>query len=652
MEGYAHAVAIRQTQRQIGRHQLVFLREVIEGVPPKRAGRHLFTADDLGQRSLRAELDSLLDALRRAAALTGRLDLFRAVRRCLRGVLAGAGAAEARDAQIEARLHQLRDDVRTREFDDEELRAQIAAEFDSFEPAALSPHDVLRAREALEALASDVASPPKPAHAVGLWFGPRIARRFDAAGVKTLGDLARLIDSYGYRWYARVAGVGAKRAAAIVRWLRAECVDGGALVGSAAMLPERKLTSEHRVEAIRRGRAMPTLDELTLPPECDGSHGTNRAPRALNIAGVDTDHEALQRWLLAATVNEGTRREYRREVERLLLWCVYEKGKALSSLGVDDCIEYREFLVALSDHQAPWPWRLPRERWVAPRRVHRGSPLWRPFSGRLSRDGIERALLIVRACGDWLVGVGYLVANPWRAVAINLQGHRAFRSAAADRLQRQQRSLGEAERRFLDKAIEHLGGDERAVRARFLVMFAVYAGLRRDEFARARCADVRPVEVQGRRRYELLVRGKGGRERAIPLPRQAVEVLDAYLGVRGLTVDALDSVRDEPLIASLPPHRHALSAQRLYAVFKWLCARAAALAEQQGESATAARLRQASAHWLRHTFGTRGAATMPATTLMELMGHADIRTTLRYVSPDRTERFRQVDAAFSDRGFA
>lgn len=384
-------LGIRPTGRPIGRHRLVFLREVVEGVPLRRASRHLFTADDVGPRNLHNELESLGQGLRRAAMLLGRPDLFRAVRRRLLGALAAAHRDAMQDSRIEARLQQLREAPGAWAFGDEELRARALADIEWRQGAPIPANEVLQARNALDELAAHVATPPKPAHPVALWFGPRLARRLGDVGLHTLGELANTIDSYGYRWYARVRGIGAKRAAAIVRWLRAECVDGSTLVGSAAMLPESALAREQIVEAIKRGRAMPTLEALTVPAACDGSTGSNRAPSALSISGADTDHEAVLRWLLAATVNEGTRREYRREVERLLLWCIYEKGKALSSLGVDDCIEYREFLVALSDERAPWPWRLPRERWIAPRQVQRGSPVWRPFSGRLSRAGVERA---------------------------------------------------------------------------------------------------------------------------------------------------------------------------------------------------------------------------------------------------------------------
>ena len=39
-----------------------------------------------------------------------------------------------------------------------------------------------------------------------------------------------------------------------------------------------------------------------------------------------------------------TQRAYRKEAERFLLWAIVHKGKALSSMNNEDCIEYREFL--------------------------------------------------------------------------------------------------------------------------------------------------------------------------------------------------------------------------------------------------------------------------------------------------------------------
>lgn len=48
-----------------------------------------------------------------------------------------------------------------------------------------------------------------------------------------------------------------------------------------------------------------------------------------------------------------TQRAYRKEAERLILWAILEKGKALSSLTTEDAIAYRERLSA-SRHRRRW----------------------------------------------------------------------------------------------------------------------------------------------------------------------------------------------------------------------------------------------------------------------------------------------------------
>ncbi|MFN7185818.1 MAG: tyrosine-type recombinase/integrase [Alphaproteobacteria bacterium] len=71
------------------------------------------------------------------------------------------------------------------------------------------------------------------------------------------------------------------------------------------------------------------------------------------------------------------------------------------------------------------------------------------------------------------------------------------------------------------------------------------------------------------------------------------------------------------------------------------------MAEDAGEAEAAHRLRQASIHWLRHTFGTRlSLANVDVRTIMMEMGHSDIRTSLQYISPDHAARLEQVDRAF------
>ncbi len=89
----------------------------------------------------------------------------------------------------------------------------------------------------------------------------------------------------------------------------------------------------------------------------------------------------------------------RKEAERLLLWCVVQRGTALSDLTHEDLLFYQRFL---ADPQ-------PAHRWVmAPgQRPSRTSPQWRPFAGPLSPASQRQAMSILNALFSWLVEAGY-----------------------------------------------------------------------------------------------------------------------------------------------------------------------------------------------------------------------------------------------------
>ena len=71
----------------------------------------------------------------------------------------------------------------------------------------------------------------------------------------------------------------------------------------------------------------------------DEPHSWKPGSRAAN------DRQAIEAWIEArAAGNENTQRAYRREAERLLLWAIFERRKAMSSLTVEDAMAYRAFL--------------------------------------------------------------------------------------------------------------------------------------------------------------------------------------------------------------------------------------------------------------------------------------------------------------------
>jgi integrase/recombinase XerD len=131
---------------------------------------------------------------------------------------------------------------------------------------------------------------------------------------------------------------------------------------------------------------------------------------------------------------------------------------------------------------------------------------------------------------------------------------------------------------------------------------------------------------------QMRVRGKGNKERLLPLPAQICEVLRSYLRL------------ERPLTNS--PY--------LFVSLK---------GQQRGQAMTAAGLRslfrhhrrrtqvpQANPHRLRHTFGSdmvRAGISLPA--LMHLMGHAQIHTTLLYVNLAPQDIWREYDRAVQKR---
>jgi hypothetical protein len=133
-----------------------------------------------------------------------------------------------------------------------------------------------------------------------------------------------------------------------------------------------------------------------------GGRGTNRA-EAFAYIRAPHDLAALHAWLHRYRDRPATLRTYTREVERFVLWAVIVRGVAVSSVTVEDCEAYKDFLAT------------PSPAFTGPRRP-RVSGAWRPFTGALSVDSQAYAVRVLRAAFAWLVSVRYLAGNPWHAM--------------------------------------------------------------------------------------------------------------------------------------------------------------------------------------------------------------------------------------------
>jgi site-specific recombinase XerD len=172
----------------------------------------------------------------------------------------------------------------------------------------------------------------------------------------------------------------------------------------------------------------------------------------------------------------------------------------------------------------------------------------------------------------------------------------------------QVRQLLESLRRYRDMALAYV---------------MLLCGLRSQEALSLRLSD---VDFHDRR---LRVRGKGGKERAVPLPLLLVDVLRRYLALERPKECASDRVftvlqgkkRGQPMTGAAL--RRVFRTRRLNAV-----------------------LANANPHRLRHTFGAdmvRSGVRLP--TLQRMMGHAYLDTTVQYANltiGDVAEEFQRA----------
>ena len=274
---------------------------------------------------------------------------------------------------------------------------------------------------------------------------------------------------------------------------------------------------------------------------------------------MDTAH-AIDRFLRQASLSDATRLAYRRDVEEFTRW--------LSRRGVTlDGIDARLFAEYAAELGADRPGRTPR---------------------KLSPSTLARKLAAVRSFLRATLG-------PARVPELSLGSRRRRRLPHAPK---------PAE---TDALLQRFGESEPLdLRNRALFELVYSAGLRAQEVVDLRLADV-DFEAE-----TVLVRGKGGKERAVPLGEEAAYRLRRYLEdgrpalARGAENGLFLSARGRPL-----------------------------------DTSTLRRLLP-NPHRLRHAFATdllEGGADLR--TIQELLGHSSLSTTQIYSHVD-AKRLRKV----------
>ncbi|SAL46492.1 integrase family protein [Caballeronia arvi] len=485
-----------------------------------------------------------------------------------------------------------------------------------------------RQAEALARMEASLAQDPSPDHPIDGWFEPAVTARLTSAGLTTLADVIELIERRRHRWYTAVPRLGPKGAQRIVDWLH---LHGQALrhpLSPLALRPRRQWRTADIAAAQpseieeRNTVAIAPLEALHISAALDGSKGSNRMSA---VSRFDTDIRAISAWLDARSSSAHTRRAYRREAERLLLWSLVEKSKPLSSLDAGDCAEYiLSFL----------PNPTPGARWVATQRGERCFASWRPFAGPLSDRSRETARSILSAMCEWLVGERYLTVNPFAGLA---------RVAAPPVFDSVNRTLDLDQWTCVLRSVERTEYSFAEHRDRLALVLAYATGLRRAELAAATTCALSVGRLSGVNGavWRLAVDQGRRSSRTVLLPPAVVEALCENLALRGLP-SPLDCAEGTPILAQARGGQP-VTPDGIGKIFKSIFSNAAALMDSQAPGA-GQHLKRASTHWLRHTHSTH--ALGHGAELREVsigLGHADVSTTSLYLKTEDAGRFLGVE---------
>jgi integrase/recombinase XerC len=165
-----------------------------------------------------------------------------------------------------------------------------------------------------------------------------------------------------------------------------------------------------------------------------------------------------------------------------------------------------------------------------------------------------------------------------------------------------------------------------------IILTALLAGLRSDELRQANVGDIRTTDDGA---AVILVKGKGGKERAVPIEAGLLSVIEAYLHTRAIRFPGTVKRTTKPAASPLShwPARIPLFVGRdgeriTRGTLQSRIKRAFKRAGPEAQPVPGALV-----HGLRHTYATELASSdVSVYTLMKLLGHESMTTSQRYVS--------------------
>ncbi|MFA9216156.1 MAG: tyrosine-type recombinase/integrase [Sphingomonadaceae bacterium] len=344
------------------------------------------------------------------------------------------------------------------------------------------------------------------------------------------------------------------------------------------------------------------------------------------ITDARTDSEIAREFISHGELGPKSIANTQKELFRFLTWCREEVRKSMRQLTVSDLNAYKDFLKA------------PPDDWISTTKWPRSDERYRPFSGPLSDASRRQAMIAVKGLFAFAEQTGYLRRDPGALV-------KHVRTPGGSRITRYltQDAISLALATLDSRTADTEPALRRRARDRFLLVAFAHTGARLNEIV---SANMGAIYTDGKGRWWLDVIGKGNKPRRLPVPPEMLSAYRQYRSAYGLLPNS-SRADDTPLVlSSRGPGLQRISDEAASDALKAVFRAAADAADAQGQADIAANLRQASAHWLRHSMLTNHANNgVQLKTLQETAGHANIATTAAYLHKTDNQRHDEILAS-------
>jgi len=397
------------------------------------------------------------------------------------------------------------------------------------------------------------------------------------------------------------------------------------------------------------------MNDLVVAAPVEGVLDVRDRP-SHTLGNVADDWQAIEVWLKTVQSNSRNRSTatvdtYRFHLAKLRWFCERVIGRTPSAWSMQDVEAFRAFLADLPD--------------FALCMGDAGSADYTPFRVQPSPSSQSDILRFTRAMFGALHATGYIRLNPM-----------ALTKAPASRELNVSRAINLD---LYDTVLQVMDAQDREglkdrrgyLRDRFILVCLREAGLRASELVGARMGAFKQfADPKVRKTYWVLDvvadNAKGGKARTVPVTKVLMDALVMYrMGfglpaypAHGEATPLLLSPRTRKVELSAGTIRRAADKRRfgawgsvgtrqgLHKIVTKRLEDAASYLDDHGDYEGASRLRDASSHWLRHTFAT---ATLlkgqDIRSVAALLGHSSVNTTMAYTGQQTLDLVRAVEAA-------